>query len=76
MDESIKEQYIKMRNNKVIDISVLYTFVRDQGASMSFESFKFAMPFLDLNHILDHIDRAYELVKLYDKNDNFIKIVE
>jgi hypothetical protein len=72
----MKEQYIAMRNRKVIDLSVLYTFVREQGAKMSFEEFQFAAPFLDFNLIIDHIDRVFELVKLHDKNDNFIKVIE
>jgi hypothetical protein len=72
----MKEQYIAMRNRKIADISVLYTFVRDQGVTMSIQEFQFALQFIDYNVIIEHIDRFYELVKLYDKNDNFIKIVE
>ena len=65
----MKKDYIEMRNRKIIDPWVLYTFVREQGATMSIQEFQFAAPFLDYHTIIDHIDRFFGLVRLYDKND-------
>jgi hypothetical protein len=72
----MKEQYINMRNRKVVDPAVLYTFAVDQGATITFQEFAFALQFVDINYIIDFMDIRLGLTKLHDKLDNFIKIVE
>jgi hypothetical protein len=32
--------------------------------------------FVDINEIIENLDREFELVRLYDKEGNFIKVVE
>jgi hypothetical protein len=32
--------------------------------------------FVDINEIIDNLDREFGLTRLYDKDGNFIKIVE
>jgi hypothetical protein len=32
--------------------------------------------FVDIAEVLDNLDREFELTRLYDKQGNFIKIVE
>lgn len=76
MDESIKEQYIKMRNSNRIDAAVLYTFAREQGFDGDTQAFMMAMQFMDLNEMFGAIDRKLGLTLLFDKNNKFIKVIE
>lgn len=71
----MKEQYINMRNRKVIDLSVLYTFARDQGMTLSFDQFTIGAQFLNFDALMEDLDRKFNLTRLYDKNDNFIKVI-
>jgi len=72
----MKDQYINMRNRKVIDLSVLYTFARDQGMTLSFDQFTIGAQFLNFDVLMEDLDRKFNLTRLYDKNDNFIKVID
>jgi hypothetical protein len=72
----MKEQYINMRNRKVIDLSVLYTFAREQGMTLSFDQFTMGVQFLNFDVLAEDFDRKFGLTRLHDKNDNFIKVIE
>ena len=72
----MKEEYINMRNRKVIDLSVLYTFARDQGMTLSFDQFTIGAQFLNFDVLMEDLDRKFNLTRLYDKNDNFIKVID
>jgi hypothetical protein len=76
MDESLKEQYIKMRNSNRIDAAVLYTFAREQGFDGDTLAFMQAMQFWDISEMFSAIDRKLGLTLLFDKNNKFIKIIE
>ncbi len=72
----MKEQYINMRNRKVIDLGVLYTLACEQGMTMTFDQFANGAHFLDYNALMEDLDHKFNLTRLYDKNDNFIKVIE
>jgi len=72
----MKEQYINMRNRKVIDLSVLYTFAREQGMALDFNQFTIGAQFLNFDVLTEDLDRKFGLTRLHDKNDNFIKVIE
>lgn len=72
----MKEQYINMRNRKVIDLSVLYTYAREQGMTLTFDQFANGAHFLDYNALMEDLDRKFGLTRLHDKNDNFIKVID
>ena len=38
--------------------------------------FMHGIQFVDTNEILEQLDKKYELTKLYDKQGNFIKVIE
>jgi hypothetical protein len=65
-----------MRNRKIIDLSVLYTFAREQGMTLSFDQFTMGVQFLNLDVLTEDLDRKFGLTRLHDKNDNFIKVIE
>ena len=72
----MKEAYIKMRNGKVLDYQLLYTYATDRGMTLDPNMFMNGIQFVDVNEIIDNLDREFELTRLYDKEGNFIKIVE
>ena len=72
----MKEQYIKMRNSNQLDMSLLYTYAREQGLNLPPDQFSIAMQFANPNEIIEHLDHKFELTIVYDKDGNFIKVVE
>jgi hypothetical protein len=69
----MKEQYINMRNRKVIDLSVLYTFAREQGMTLSFDQFTIGAQFLNFDVLMEDLDRKFNLTRLYDKTITLLK---
>jgi hypothetical protein len=72
----MKKAYIKMRNGKAMDYQLLYTYATERGMTLDPNMFMRGIQFVDINGIIDTIDREFELTRLYDKEGNFIKIVE
>ena len=72
----MKEAYIKMRNSKVLDYQLLYTYATDKGMTLDPNMFMNGIQFVDINEIIENLDKEFELTRLYDKDGNFIKIVE
>ena len=73
----MKEKYIEMRNKKQIDINWFYEYyVQNSKHNISIEDFYQTFMFANIEAVMDHIDKKFELTKLLDKNGEFIKIVE
>jgi hypothetical protein len=73
----MKEKYIEMRNKKQIDINWFYEYyVQNSRHNISIEDFYQTFMFANIEAVMDHIDKKFELTKLLDKNGEFIKIVE
>ena len=73
----MKNIYIQMRNKKTVDWQFIYDYAVSKGYTAGVESFNLSANYLMMimSDILDHIDREYELVLLFDKNNNFIKVI-
>ena len=72
----MKEQYIKMRNGKVLDFQLLYTYAVDRGMTLDPNMFMNGIQFVDVNEIIENLDKEFGLTRLYDKAGNFIKVIE
>jgi hypothetical protein len=72
----MKDEYIKMRNSKTVNFQLLYTYATDRGMTIDPNMFMNGVQFVDVNEIIENLDREFELTRLYDKEGNFIKIVE
>lgn len=72
----MKEQYIKMRNSNQLDMSLLYTYAQSQGLKLDPNQFMLGMQFADVQELIEHLDRKFELTSLFDKDNNFVKIVQ
>jgi hypothetical protein len=71
----MKAEYIKMRNSNQLDMSLLYTYAREQGLNLPPEQFSIAMQFASPSEIIEYLDHKFELTLLYGKDGNFIKVV-
>jgi hypothetical protein len=71
----MKEQYIKMRNNHIVDPNLLYIYAVQNGFTLSITEFLIGLQHCNINDIIYHLDCKFELTRLHDKNDNFIMIV-
>jgi hypothetical protein len=72
----MKEAYIKMRNSNQLSVDLLYTLAREEGLTASSDKFAMALTFANINEIICHLDHKFELNILYNKNGDFIKVVE
>jgi hypothetical protein len=71
------EQYIKMRNSGRYDINWFYKhYLENADKHIDINTFSMIFNSVDLNNILQHIDRKFKLNVITDANGNFIKVVE
>ena len=73
----MKQRYIQMRNEKVIDWQFIYDYCVSKGFTLGVEKFNIGANALmmAMSQILDQLDHEYELTILYDSQGNFIKVV-
>lgn len=73
----MKERYIRMRNEKVVDWQFIYDYTVSKGFTLGVEKFNTGANYLMMAmvQILDQLDHEYELTILYDNQGNFIKVI-
>lgn len=73
----MKERYINMRNEKVVDWQFIYDYAVSKGFTLGVEKFNIGLSWFSMamNDVLDQLDHEYELTTLYDKQGIFIKVV-
>jgi hypothetical protein len=65
-----------MRNLKQYDLNWFYNyFIQNGGKIDSVQSFQNVFNFINLGEILEFLDHKFELHILYDKDNNFIKVI-
>lgn len=73
----MKEEYIRLRNKGQLHTDWFYRYyVSHSKDPISFEHFSHLTMYFNFDNVIEHIDTKYELTKLYDKNNNFIKVIE
>lgn len=71
----MKEKYIQMRNDRVLDVDFLYEYFLNKGGSLQVDQFMQGFQFLDVDFLLKKLDVEFELTILTDINGNFIKVI-
>lgn len=73
----MRDRYIEMRNNRVIDWQFIYDYSVSKGYNGGIENFNLASSFLNMVmfNIIDQLDHEYELTALHGVNGEFIKII-
>jgi hypothetical protein len=73
----MKEKYIKMRNTGKYDIQWFYEhYLQSSKDTIDIHNFAAIFNSINLENILVHIDKKFGLIRIYDKNNNFIKVYE
>ena len=73
----MKEKYIKMRNSGKYDLQWFYDYyIQNSGDITDINAFGMIFNSVNLDNILEHIDRKFGLTRVYDKNNNFIKVYD
>ena len=66
-----------MRNSGRYDINWFYKhYLENADKHIDINTFSMIFNSVDLNNILQHIDRKFKLNVITDSNGNFIKVVE
>jgi hypothetical protein len=75
---TLKEKYIKERNNKSFTFETLYEYYlsKVQTDPVNFTVFMGVMQFADMNVIIDTLDKEFGITTLSNKDGGFIKVVE
>lgn len=69
----IKEEYIKMRNSGKYNINWFYKYF---DKPIGIDNFAHIFNMGDLNLILEHLDKEFNLTTIIDSNGKFIKVCE
>jgi hypothetical protein len=73
----MKEKYIKMRNSGKYDLQWFYDHYRQNSGDITdINAFGMIFNSVNIDNILEHIDKKFGLIRVYDKNNNFIKVYE
>lgn len=73
----MKDRYIQMRNQRIIDWQFMYDYVVSKGFNLGVESFNLGANCImfSIDNILDMLDKEYELTLLFNKDGSFIKVL-
>ena len=75
--DEIKSKWIAMRNAKIINPQLLYDYaIHCAGSKLTAQEFSAGLQFQDINAMIDTVDHELELNILYDKNGQFIKVIQ
>lgn len=75
--DEIKSRWIAMRNAKSINPQLLYDYaIHYRGMQVTAQEFSAGLQFQDINAMIDTVDHELELTILYDKNGQFIKVIQ
>jgi len=74
----MRERYIEMRNRRIVDWQFVYDYCVSKGFTLGVNNFNLGAQWLmvEMESILSILDREYELTLLYDKNNNFIRVIQ
>jgi len=74
----MRERYIEMRNRRIVDWQFIYDYCVSKGFTLGVNNFNLGAQWLivEMESILSILDREYELTLLYDKNNNFIRVIQ
>ena len=70
------QEYVQMRNTQNYNYDWFYRYYKlNSEHEIDFDSFVDIISWVNIFRIIEHIDSKFNLTRLYDKNNNFIKII-
>ena len=70
----MKNSYIKMRNSGQYDLNWFYNYYNDNKPSIDINNFSMIFNMGNLDSVLEHLDKEFELTTLTDNNNKSIKV--
>ena len=70
----MEDKYIAMRVAGVINPAVLFEYAVSKGFKFGYNEFLHCLRFSDINFIIESLDKEFGLTRVYDKNNNLIKV--
>lgn len=71
----MKASYVKMRNSGRYDISWFHRYYTDKKGAMDINTFHMVFNYGNLDQILEHLDKEFNLTKVEDNNGKLIKVL-
>ena len=71
----MKDRYIQMRNQRVLDMYFVYDYAVSKGFNLSCQDFQFGFTYMNIESLLDTLDHEFEMTLLFDKQGRFIKVI-
>ena len=70
----MKTEYIKMRNSGQYDLNWFLNYYNSLKPSIDINNFAMIFNMGNLDSVLEHLDKQFELTTLTDNNGKFIKV--
>lgn len=70
----MKAKYIQMRNSQRYDLNWFHDYYNNNKPNIDINNFQMIFNMGNLDKILEHLDKHFELTILTDSNNKFIKI--
>jgi hypothetical protein len=71
------DKYIKMRNSGQYQMNWFYDYyIQNGGDLMVFNKFSMAFNMVDLNQILESLDKKFNLMSILDAKGNTLKVLK
>ena len=71
----MKAKYIEMRNSGQYRLEWFHEYYNSLKPNIDINNFAMVFNMGNLDSVLEHLDKQFELVGLYDKKNNLIKII-
>ena len=70
----MKTEYIKMRNSGQYDLNWFLNYYNSLKPNIDINNFAMVFNMGNLDSVLEHLDKQFELTTLTDNNGKFIKV--
>ena len=71
----MKDSYKKMRNSGNYDINWFHKYYTDKKGAMDINTFQMVFNYGNLDMIVEHLDKEFNLTKIEDNNGKLIKVL-
>ena len=71
----MKASYVKMRNSGNYDINWFHRYYTEKKGAIDLQTFHMFFTHGNLDMVLEHLDKEFNLTKIEDKNGKLIKVL-
>lgn len=71
----MKASYVRMRNSGNYNLDWFHKYYTDKKGAMDINTFQMIFNYGNLDMIVEHLDREFNLTKLEDNNGKLIKVL-